>query len=194
MSSRVARWAAASARLIEMSFVVAVCGCAPDAENSTNATFPRRPRTLAADAEVSLRLTDAAGLQETLVKHRGKVVLVDFWATWCGPCVEQFPHTVALAAKFRERGLAVVSVSMDNPSAEPQVRAFLEQHRAQFVNLLSSYSSPVTATKAFGLPGPVPCYRIYDRDGRLRHEFIVDPRADQQFTTADIDAAVEEIL
>ena len=108
--------------------------------------------------------------------------------------MEQFPHTVELADKLRERGLAVVSVSMDNPSAEPHVRAFLEKQGARFDNLLSSYSSPVTATKEFGLPGPVPCYRVYDREGRLHREFAVDPRAAKQFTTADIDAAVEELL
>jgi thiol-disulfide isomerase/thioredoxin len=143
---------------------------------------------------VSLRVTDAAGLQEILDKHRGKVVLVDFWATWCGPCVEQFPHTVQLAEKLRDRGLAVVSVSMDSPSSEPQVRAFLEKQQARFDNLLSSYGSPVTATKEFGLPGPVPCYRVYDRQGRLHRQFVIDPRAERQFTTADVDAAVEELL
>ncbi len=122
------------------------------------------------------------------------MVLVDFWATWCGPCVEQFPHTVELARRYRERGLAVVTVSMDNPDAEPQVRAFLERQDARFDNLLSSYGSPVAATNGFGLPGPVPCYRVYDRAGELHREFSVQPRAARQFTTADIEAAVEEIL
>jgi thiol-disulfide isomerase/thioredoxin len=139
-------------------------------------------------------MTDAAGLQEVLDKHRGKVVLVDFWATWCGPCMEQFPHTVELAEKLRERGLSVVSVSMNSPSAEPQVREFLEKQGAGFDNLLSSYGSPVTATQEFGLPGPVPCYRVYDREGKLHREFAIDPRAARQFTTADVDAAVRELL
>jgi thiol-disulfide isomerase/thioredoxin len=133
-------------------------------------------------------------LQEVLEKHRGKVVLVDFWATWCGPCVEKFPHTVQLADTLRERGLAVVSVSMDHPSSEPQVRAFLEKQQARFDNFISNYGSVVTATTAFGLPGPVPCYRVYDREGKLHREFAVDPRAAKQFTTADVDAAVNEVL
>lgn len=184
--------------MLVASVVVAACwGCGRDVRDSNGSAKPQAVGRAVGDGgapAVSFRVTDAAGLQEVLANHRGKVVLVDFWATWCGPCVEQFPHTVELAAKFRERGLAVVSVSMDNPSSEPQVRAFLEQHEARFDNLLSSYGSPVAATKAFGLPGPVPCYRVYDREGALRRAFSVDPRTEKQFTTADIEAAVEELL
>jgi thiol-disulfide isomerase/thioredoxin len=183
--------------MVVASVVAAACwGCGGDSRDSDGRAEPQAVGGAVSDAApvVSVRVTDAVGLQEVLAKHRGKVVLVDFWATWCGPCVEQFPHTVELAGKFGERGLAVVSVSIDNPSAEPQVRAFLEQQEARFDNLLSSYGSPVGATKAFDLPGPVPCYRVYDRAGKLHREFAVDPRAERQFTTADIDAAIAEVL
>jgi thiol-disulfide isomerase/thioredoxin len=180
-------------------------GCAPRAQETGERTpaaaaasdaslTATAPTKVESQVNVSLRQTDAIGLEKTLANHRGKVVLVDFWATWCGPCVEQFPHTVALARKYRDGGLAVISLSMDNPSAAPQVLAFLERQAADFDNLLSNYSSPVEATKAFGLPGPVPCYRVYDREGKLHREFAVDPRATQQFTTADVEAAIQKIL
>jgi hypothetical protein len=74
------------------------------------------------------------------------------------------------------------------------VRAFLERQHAEFDNLMGSYTSAVEATKAFQLPGPVPCYRVYDRDGKLQREFSVDPRAAKQFTAADVEAAVTELL
>jgi thiol-disulfide isomerase/thioredoxin len=143
---------------------------------------------------VTVRTVDAAGLRAVLEKHQGDVVLVDFWATWCGPCLEQLPHTVALAEKWRERGLAVVTVSMDNPSSEAQVLEVLQKNGARTENLLNGYTSAVTATKEFGLPGPVPCYRVYDREGKLRREFYVNPRAEKQFTAADVEGAVEEVL
>lgn len=187
------------------AIVCATAGCdsnsgrAPENANEValeNSNVPRSENASPPSAArgVSLRSADAAALDETIAKYRGKVVLVDYWATWCGPCIEQFPHTVELARTHADRGLVVISVSMDNPNAEAQVRAFLEKQDARFDNLLSSYSSPVTATKGFGLPGPVPCYRIYDREGKLQREFSVDPRAAKQFTAADVDAAVDAAL
>jgi thiol-disulfide isomerase/thioredoxin len=171
-------------------FVASLVGCAE--RNQPEAAA--KPQAVEATPPVSLSVTDADGLQAAIERHRGKVVLIDFWATWCLPCVEQFPHTVEMARKHRDGGLAVISVSMDSPKSEGQVRAFLEKQQAEFDNLIGSYTSAVEATKAFQLPGPVPCYRIYDRDGKLQREFSVDPRAAKQFTAADVEAAVAELL
>jgi thiol-disulfide isomerase/thioredoxin len=165
-----------------------VCGCAqPEQSQVEVAAQPAAP-------PISLRVADADEYQQTLDKLRGKVVLVDFWATWCAPCVKQFPHTVSLERRYKDRGLAVISVSLNEPSEEPQVREFLEGQRARFDNLLSKYGGGTEAIDAFGLPGPVPCYRVYDRAGELRHEFSVDPTVERQFTPDDIEATVKELL
>jgi hypothetical protein len=83
---------------------------------------------------------------------------------------------------------------MDSPKSEAQVRAFLEKQDARFQNFIAAYANAVEATKALGLPGPVPCYRVYDREGKRRREFGVDPRAAKQFTAEDVEAAVVELL
>src|SRR5207249_1058455 len=68
----------------------------------------RRPSTA-----IKLIQGDAKALDELIATHKGQVVLVDYWATWCGPCVENFPHTVELAKKYREQGLVAIAVNFD---------------------------------------------------------------------------------
>ena len=57
---------------------------------------------------------DRTGFDRVIAENAGKVVLVDYWASWCPPCQYAFPHTVALYVENRERGLQVVSVSLDS--------------------------------------------------------------------------------
>jgi thiol-disulfide isomerase/thioredoxin len=109
-------------------------GCAQPSESN------RERATEAAAPAISVRVVDADQYQQTLSKLRGKVVLVDFWATWCAPCVKQFPHTVSLERKYKGRGLAAISISLDDPSEEAQVRDFLQKQDARFDNLLSKYA------------------------------------------------------
>jgi thiol-disulfide isomerase/thioredoxin len=137
--------------------LLVVAGCGPIAD-----VVPR-DATTGSPQPVSLRVAGVEGYDEVIADHRGKVVLVDFWATWCAPCVEQFAHTVELHKKYYDRGLAVVGVSLNEPAEAPQVHAFLAERGVQFDNLLSKYESAVRAIEAFDLPGPVPYYRLYDR-------------------------------
>jgi thiol-disulfide isomerase/thioredoxin len=188
MNSRTRPRAKRPAALLCVWTLAHVCGCAqPDQSDRGVATQP-------AAAPISLRVAGADEYQQTLETLRGNVVLVDFWATWCAPCVKQFPHTVGLHSEYKDRGLAVISVSLNEPAEVPQVREFLEGQGARFENLLSKYGGGTEAIDAFSLPGPVPCYRVYDRQGKLHREFAVDPSAERQFTPDDIEAAVNELL
>jgi thiol-disulfide isomerase/thioredoxin len=188
MNSRALKWPVPPRWMLAL-VAVANAGCdrGPD-----NATPKRAP--LGQSATVSVRVADADEYRATLEKLRGKVVLVDFWATWCPTCVEQFPHTVEMHRKYAERGLAVVSVSLDEPEAEPQVRTALSYFNANFDNLLSAYGGGVKAMEAFGLSGAIPSYRVYDRAGAVHRDFTIDPQAPRQATPADIEAAIVELL
>jgi thiol-disulfide isomerase/thioredoxin len=69
---------------------------------------------------------DAAGLRKQVLLRKNKVVVVNFWATWCGPCVEEFPGLVSLQKKYKARGLDLVTVSFDDRKDVPgKVRPFL---------------------------------------------------------------------
>lgn len=144
-------------------------------------------------AAVSLKVVAPGELASLVAAERGKVVLVDFWATWCVPCIQQFPHTVELHRKLGPRGLSVISMSLDDPSSEERVLAFLTKQGATFSNFLSAAGGGSTSAEAFGIEG-VPHYRIHDREGRIAKEFSADPSADAQFRPEDIEREIRRIL
>src|SRR5438045_8126486 len=92
--------------------IAAMLGCQQAPPPSPSAAPPTDSTAPSAD-KVSLIRGDAKALDELIARHQGQVVLVDYWATWCGPCVENFPHTVALAKKYRSQGLATIAVNFD---------------------------------------------------------------------------------
>ena len=84
----------------------------------------------------SLTEVDAEGLKKTVAGLKGKVVFVNFWATWCAPCVAEFPDIVKLYQKYHAKGLEVVAVSFDMEA--PTALPFLDRQKADFINLWKS--------------------------------------------------------
>lgn len=173
-----------------------IVGCEQTSSRETARDESGDKQAVALNGEAELRVVDRIGYDAAIAEHRGKVVLVDFWATWCLPCVEQFPHTIELAERFGERGLAVITVSFDEPLELEHVNGFLNSHRtAGVTNLISRFGTSPRSMEAFEIPsGAVPYYKLYDREGRLRHSFGIDPGAKEQFSLDDIDAAVDRLL
>jgi thiol-disulfide isomerase/thioredoxin len=78
-------------------------------------------------------------LARIAANKKAKLTLVDAWATWCGPCKENFPHVVEMHQKYADKGLAVVSLSLDDRSKPKQVgeaHEFLREKKAVFTNFL----------------------------------------------------------
>jgi len=141
---------------------------------------------LATAADITMVPGDEKDLDKLVAKNKGKVVFVDYWATFCAPCKKSFPHTVELSKKHKENGLVVISVSMDLLEDQEKALAFLKKQGATFDNLISKYDGGGTdANDAFGI-GPLPHLRLYDRKGVLRHKWDGKPK--------DLDAKVEELL
>jgi thiol-disulfide isomerase/thioredoxin len=140
---------------------------------------------------VAVQLIDGPAFQKAVARHRGKVVLVDFWATWCGPCREGFPHVVELHRRYADRGLAVIAVSMDKLKDKPQVEKVLGEYGAAFECLLSRYDGMGSeVAEVFGFSA-LPHYQLYDRQGKLVKSFA---SGDSPIDPQEIDRAVEELL
>jgi thiol-disulfide isomerase/thioredoxin len=127
--------------------------------------------------------------------QHGKVVLVDFWATYCVPCREKFPRTLALAKKYAGQGLTAVSMSMDSPDAsyQKQIQDFLTKQKSEIKNFANRLEDTDAAFAALDIVGgALPHYQVYGRNGKLRNKFGGDP--DHPYDEADIERAVVAAL
>ncbi len=118
---------------------------------------------------------------------KGRVVVVDVWATWCVPCVERFPHMVSLYQRYKNRGVEFVSMSVDDredKAAIERARQFLIRQKATFRNYLMD-ENIMQSFEKLGVQG-IPDVMMYDRAGRLRYDLNGnDPN--RQATLTDVE-------
>ena len=107
-------------------------------------------------------------LQELRRNRNGKTLLVNFWATWCGPCVAEFPELQKTWRMYRKRPFELVTVSINYPDEDKAVRAFLEKQHASTRNYLNALMDPYELLKGFdpGWEGAVPYSVVIGPDGR----------------------------
>jgi peroxiredoxin len=117
-----------------------------------------RPAASAAASEFQLPALDGGTVR--LADLRGRVVLLNFWATWCGPCREEMPGLAALATELGPRGLVVVAVSVREPRTK--VEPFVRDFRLRFPVALDEEGTVTAQYHVFALPTTV----VVDRHGR----------------------------
>jgi peroxiredoxin len=105
-------------------------------------------------------LQDTSGKTATLLSYRGKVVLLDFWATWCGGCKEEIPWFVEFHKTYGSKGLAVVGASLDD--GWNVLKPFLAEHNIPYRIVLGDDA----LSKGYGIEG-MPDTFLIDRQGRI---------------------------
>lgn len=108
------------------------------------------------------KLSDVDGKTVSLSDFKGKVVILDFWATWCAPCRDEIPGFVELQKKYGERGLAVVGVSLDQEGAA-FVQKFTRQHGVSYPVVIGDKE----VVAAYDGIGALPTTFVIDREGKV---------------------------
>jgi thiol-disulfide isomerase/thioredoxin len=145
------------------------------------AAQPLKPASGAAPA---LKLADLEGRRHDLAAYRGKVVLINFWATWCEPCRDEMPSIERLRASLDGRPFAVLAVNLAEP--ESRIRKFLDTVPLRFTVLLDRDGQAARAWQAKLLPATY----IVGPDGAIRFRHL----GELDWSRADVREAIVKLM
>jgi peroxiredoxin len=114
------------------------------------------------------KLKDLSGKQIKLSDYRGKVVIINFWATWCGPCRSEVPALVKLRELYRDRGLEVIGISLDDEEDREEVTKFVKSFEVNYPIVMGD----LEALRAYGQIDSIPATFVIDRRGAIRYSHI----------------------
>jgi len=113
------------------------------------------------------KLPDADDVQRPLSTWKGKLLVVNFWATWCAPCIEEMPELQRFADEFAARNIAVVGIGVDDAD---KVREFRDQHQLRMLLLVAGFDG-IELARQLGNPRPVLPYTVLiSADSRILEE------------------------
>ena len=151
-----------------------------------------------AATEVTLKTASLEDVHAAIAKHKGKVVVCDYWSTSCEPCVKEFPHLVALSQKHSTEQLVCVAASLDfdglsklDSYREPVLAFLKEKHATTIENFLMSDEDTAVYEKL--KLASIPAVYVYGADGELKNRF--DESSGKAFSYEhDINPLVEELI
>ncbi len=112
-------------------------------------------------------LLDMDGTRTSLSDFKGKVIILDFWATWCPPCRAEIPHFVELYSEYRKKGLEVIGVSLDS-NPEKALLPFIEEYKINYTMLIGNRD----VTDSYGGVISIPTTFVIDREGNIRKKYL----------------------
>jgi peroxiredoxin len=166
---------------------VVACGSGQDSKTASDSTASS-PLSGTVATDFSAQDTNGATLH--LSQYLGKnVILIDFWATWCQPCLEEMPHLRRMYEANKAKGFVVIAVSMDGPETVAEVPSFAQRNRLTFPVVLDEDSH---VASIYNPRKAAPLSAIIDRKGKvvLVHEGY-NP-GDEQLLAAEVDKALNE--
>jgi thiol-disulfide isomerase/thioredoxin len=121
--------------------------------------------TLEPAAAADIPLPDLAGQPRRLADWRGQVLIVNFWATWCPPCIHEIPEFIALQRELGDRGVQFVGIAMDDPQA---VADFVREQGVNYPTLLDNGEGIALARALGNAQGVLPYTLVLDRQGAIQ--------------------------
>jgi len=128
------------------------------------------------EADVNFSWENADGISNSLSEYRGKVVLINFWATWCVPCRREIPYLIDINNELDDNEYVTIGISVDDPSDIEKVNIFIEDQNINYLNILDDGR----LTRQFGSIRAIPTTIIIDQEGTVQ-ETIVGIRTKEQF-------------
>lgn len=138
-----------------------------------------------ATGDADIRIPDLQGREHSLSEWRGKVLVVNFWATWCPPCVIEIPGFISLQQELGAAGLQFVGVALDDPEAAGR---FADERGINYPVLVGSDSVTRLMQQLGNVIGALPYTVVFDRDGGIAHTH------QGEWREADARATLREVL
>ena len=145
--------------------------------------------TLAGEAAPDFSLRDINGKEVSLSSHKGKVVLVNFWATWCGPCKLEMPHLDKMDRELESKGFEVISISTDDARAASKVKPLVKRGGYGFTVLLDK---DTTVVSQYNPAKTLPYNVLIDRAGNIHKVYQGYNPGDEVELRRDVEALVNE--
>jgi peroxiredoxin len=145
-------------------------GCVIKRAGVTETKMLQKPAAKPATTESPVALLKPADFKKLQADSQGKVLLLNFWATWCAPCVAEFPEFVKIDKDYRTKGVRMVSISTDEKSdLESAVIPFLKKQKAEFESFLSDADDPQELIDVVdkNWSGALPATFVFDKQGKI---------------------------